>query len=305
VPSFTSRAGRSSDCLGYWDFIEYMTSNHCHSKYHSGVNIIICVVSALWRSSPLRSMAQSHPGMDINSSNSSPREASPVSLPTPIRLVSISLSSGMDMKEKTEDANDEEPKQEGGKSHGGAIPLQIDEAAAPSPSSKARAQPRPWWLSILFVTLSFIVIASVLVAIIMRYHEGILTGKGPGDFNASAINPLASLPYLLSFLSLLQRKTFEILVNHPKVFIWSRCSVHGRWDRACVWPLISHSLSLPPPLPPPVPFVAARWCQERQPWSIILNGCIIVGGMSCSQIILSASSASLSFSQLSLPSSQS
>ncbi|EWM26944.1 hypothetical protein Naga_101205g2 [Nannochloropsis gaditana] len=174
-----------------------MTSNHCHSKYHSGVNIIICVLSALWRSSPLRSMAQSHPGMDINSSNSSPREASPVSLPTPIRLVSISLSSGMDMKEKTEDAQDEEPKQEGGKSHGGAIPLQIDEAAAPSPSSKARAQPRPWWLSILFVTLSFIVIASVLVAIIMRYHEGILT--------------------------------------------------------------------------------AARWCQERQPWSIILNGCIIVG----------------------------
>ncbi|TFJ81899.1 hypothetical protein NSK_007146 [Nannochloropsis salina CCMP1776] len=142
-------------------------------------------------------MAQSHPRVDINSSNSSPREASPVSLPTPIRLVSISLSSGMDMKEKTEDANDEDPKQEGGKSHGGAIPLQIDEAAAPSPSSKAQAQPRPWWLSILFVTLSFIVIASVLVAIIMRYHEGILT--------------------------------------------------------------------------------AARWCQERQPWSIILNGCIIVG----------------------------
>jgi hypothetical protein len=100
--------------------------------------------------------------------------------PSPPRLVSISLSSGIGgAGTKTEEAWAQQGKYEGSKSQGDALPFQLEgpAVAAAAAAAAAAGKPRPRWLTLLLLGLGIVVAISVVGALIASFHNEILDGE--------------------------------------------------------------------------------------------------------------------------------
>lgn len=107
------------------------------------------------------------------SSSSSPQRAA---APSPPRLVSISLSSGIgDTGAKTEEAWAQQGKYEGSKSQGDIPAFQIETLNATAAATAGKARPR--WLTLLLLGLGIVVTISVVGALIASFHDEILDGE--------------------------------------------------------------------------------------------------------------------------------